>query len=164
MGFKYLVGRLKAYEERVKEEDKANNAQEKLLYAMIDNSNRNNDSSGGRGRGSYSRGRDRGQARGQGNSQNQGQRDTRITMKIINKRTQEGDDVWYFDNGEVNLTEEKCAPPKIESNTEEDDVWYFDNGESNHVTSNYSYFSELNENITGRVRFGDGSCMSDDIK
>nr|GEV37760.1 hypothetical protein [Tanacetum cinerariifolium] len=31
---------------------------------------------------------------------------------------------------------------------------------SNHMTGNYSYFSVLNENITGRVRFGDGSCVS----
>ncbi|GJU45967.1 uncharacterized mitochondrial protein-like protein [Tanacetum coccineum] len=28
------------------------------------------------------------------------------------------------------------------------------------MTGNYSYFSELNENIIGRVRFGDGSCVS----
>ncbi|GJS60265.1 uncharacterized mitochondrial protein-like protein [Tanacetum coccineum] len=59
------------------------------------------------------------------------------------------------------MNEEKYTPPKSESNTnDEDDVWYFDNGASNHMTGNYSYFSELNENITGRVRFGDGSCVS----
>ncbi|GKB43811.1 hypothetical protein Tco_0888753 [Tanacetum coccineum] len=28
------------------------------------------------------------------------------------------------------------------------------------MTGNYSYFSELNENITGRIKFGDGSCVS----
>ncbi|GJZ61759.1 ribonuclease H-like domain-containing protein [Tanacetum coccineum] len=56
-GFEDVVGRLKAYEERVKEEDKANDPQENLLYARTEYSNRNNDSSGGRGRGSYSRGR-----------------------------------------------------------------------------------------------------------
>ncbi|GJY59260.1 hypothetical protein Tco_0459152 [Tanacetum coccineum] len=59
------------------------------------------------------------------------------------------------------MKEEKYTPPKSESNTDdEDDVWYFDNGASNHMTDNYSYFSELNENIIGRVRFGDGSCVS----
>ncbi|GJV98315.1 uncharacterized mitochondrial protein-like protein [Tanacetum coccineum] len=58
------------------------------------------------------------------------------------------------------MNEEKCTPPKSESNTNEDDVWHFDNGASNHMIGNYSYFSELNENITGRVRFGDGSCVS----
>ncbi|GJQ99516.1 hypothetical protein Tco_0522501 [Tanacetum coccineum] len=59
------------------------------------------------------------------------------------------------------MNEEKYSPPKSESNTkDEDDVWYFKTGASNHMTGNYSYFSELNENITGRVRFGDGSCVS----
>ncbi|GJV57642.1 uncharacterized mitochondrial protein-like protein [Tanacetum coccineum] len=57
------------------------------------------------------------------------------------------------------MNEEKYTPPKNESNTDEDDVWYFDNGASNHMTGNYSYFSELNENITGRIKFGDGSCV-----
>ncbi|GJS02692.1 hypothetical protein Tco_0319200 [Tanacetum coccineum] len=51
-GFDDVVRRLKAYKERVKEEDKASDAQEKLLYAATDNFERNNDSSGGRGRGS----------------------------------------------------------------------------------------------------------------
>nr|GEV77958.1 hypothetical protein [Tanacetum cinerariifolium] len=55
------------------------------------------------------------------------------------------------------INEEKYTPTKSESNTDNgDDVWYFDNGASNHMTGNYSYFSELNENIIGRVRFGDG--------
>ncbi|GJR19898.1 uncharacterized mitochondrial protein-like protein [Tanacetum coccineum] len=58
-GFKDVVGRLKAYEERVKEEDKANDPQENLLYATTKYYN-GNESSEGRGRGSYSRGRGRG--------------------------------------------------------------------------------------------------------
>ncbi|KAJ9554040.1 hypothetical protein OSB04_018085 [Centaurea solstitialis] len=58
------------------------------------------------------------------------------------------------------LNEENYIPPKIESNTDEDDVWYLDNGASNHMTGKYSYFSELNENITGWVKFGDGSLVS----
>ncbi|GJV84069.1 uncharacterized mitochondrial protein-like protein [Tanacetum coccineum] len=55
-GFEDVVGRLKAYEEIVKEEDKANDAQENLLYAMTEYSNGNNDSSRGRGRDSNSQG------------------------------------------------------------------------------------------------------------
>nr|GEW07361.1 uncharacterized mitochondrial protein AtMg00810-like [Tanacetum cinerariifolium] len=65
-GFEDVVGRLKAYEERV--------TQEKLLYARTDYSNRNSNTNRGRGRGSYSRGH--GQGRGRGNSQNQGQCDS----------------------------------------------------------------------------------------
>ncbi|GJV22478.1 hypothetical protein Tco_1371498 [Tanacetum coccineum] len=47
-GFEDVVGRLKVYEERVKEEDKANDAQKNLLYARTEYSNGNNYSSGGR--------------------------------------------------------------------------------------------------------------------
>nr|GEX49393.1 uncharacterized mitochondrial protein AtMg00810-like [Tanacetum cinerariifolium] len=119
-GFEDVVGRLKAYKERVKEEDKANDPQEDLLYARTEYSNGNNDSSGGRGRGSYSRGcrLGRGQGRSRDNSQNQGQRDS-------------------LKNHEVNEQKEKYTPPKSESNTDgNEDVWYFDNGASNHMTGN----------------------------
>ncbi|GJZ47861.1 hypothetical protein Tco_0601693 [Tanacetum coccineum] len=44
-----VVKRLKAYEERVKKEDKANCAQKNLLYARTEYSNENNDLSGGKG-------------------------------------------------------------------------------------------------------------------
>ncbi|GJZ99004.1 zinc finger, CCHC-type containing protein [Tanacetum coccineum] len=208
-GFKDLVGRLKAYEERVKQEDKANDSQEKLLYARTDYSNRNSDSSRGRGRGSHSRGRGRGrgQGRGQGNSQNQGQRDSSKNREDNRQKGKQKEqrDISHikcyccdkFRNfvskcqdrkrdyeanlsethaGDVNheegtffmmnciketifMNEEKYTPPKNESNTDEDDVWYFDNGASNHMTGNYSYFSKLNENITGCIMFGDGSCV-----
>ncbi|GKC35173.1 uncharacterized mitochondrial protein-like protein [Tanacetum coccineum] len=172
----------------VVEEDKANDPQENLLYARTEYSNRNNDSSRGRGRGSYSRGRGRGrgQGRGRDNLQNQGQEDSSKNHeeneqkgKQHEKRDLSHIQCYRYDkyrhfvskcpernrNHEVNLNEaqekEKYTPPKSESNIDdEDDVWYFDNGASNHMTSNYSYFSELNENITGRVRFGDGSCVS----
>ncbi|GJY23306.1 uncharacterized mitochondrial protein-like protein [Tanacetum coccineum] len=115
-GFEDVVGRLKAYEERVKEEDKENDPQENLLYARTKYFNGNNDSSGGRGRGSYSRGRGRGrgQGRGRDNSQNQCQRDSSKNL-------------------EDNERKEKYTPPKSESNTDEDDVWYFDNSASNHM-------------------------------
>ncbi|GKD94569.1 uncharacterized mitochondrial protein-like protein, partial [Tanacetum coccineum] len=108
----------------------------------------------------------------------------RKTMKIMNKRVNNMRNVTshiysvtivinpdtLFQNA-LNETEtmkltlmrhkRKYTPPKSESNiNDEDDVWYFDNGASNHMTCNYSYFSELNENIIGRVRFGDGPCVS----
>nr|GEX50538.1 hypothetical protein [Tanacetum cinerariifolium] len=48
--FEDVVGRLKVDEERVKEEDKADDAQENLPYARTEYSNGNNDSIKGRGR------------------------------------------------------------------------------------------------------------------
>ncbi|GKA47578.1 uncharacterized mitochondrial protein-like protein [Tanacetum coccineum] len=159
-GFEDVVGRLKAYEERVKKEDKANDPQENLLYARTEYSNGNNDSSEGRGRGLYSRGR------GRDNEQKGKQQEKRDLSHI---QCYHCDQYGYFvskcpernRNHEVNLNEtqekgvyheegtffmmnhiqemifineEKYTPPKSESNTGEDDVWYFDNGASNHMT------------------------------
>ncbi|GJT41469.1 uncharacterized mitochondrial protein-like protein [Tanacetum coccineum] len=172
-GFEDVVGRLKAYEERVKEEDKANDPQENLLYARTEYSNGNNDSSGGRGRG-------RGQGCGgttrktkcyrcdqYGHFVSKCPERNRNHEVNLNEAQEKGvyhEEGTFFMMNHIQETifmnEEKYTPPKSESNTDEDDVWYFDNGASNHMTGNYSYFSELNENITGRVRFGDGSCVS----
>jgi hypothetical protein len=35
--------------------------------------------------------------------------------------------------------------------------WYLDSGASNHMTSSKAVFSELDGNVTGMVKFGDGS-------
>ena len=39
------------------------------------------------------------------------------------------------------------------------DVWYLDTGASNHMTGNRAAFSELDQSITGMVKFGDGSVV-----
>lgn len=44
---------------------------------------------------------------------------------------------------------------KVETN-----VWYLDNGASNHKTREQSKFKELDDGITGQVRFGDGSTLN----
>ena len=59
----------------------------------------------------------------------------------------------------VFLNEEKVLPTTLDPSKKEDGVWYLDNGASNHMTGERSYFSELNENIKGKVKFGDGSCV-----
>lgn len=41
----------------------------------------------------------------------------------------------------------------------ETNLWYLDNGASNHMTGQRSKFKELDEKITGRVKFGDGSTI-----
>ncbi|KAI3813170.1 hypothetical protein L1987_17887 [Smallanthus sonchifolius] len=41
--------------------------------------------------------------------------------------------------------------------TADESLWYLDNGASNHMTGVQEHFQELDENITGNVRFGDGS-------
>jgi transposase InsO family protein len=37
--------------------------------------------------------------------------------------------------------------------------WYLDNGASNHMTGDLHKFTELDEGVTGKVRFGDGSSV-----
>ncbi|GJS95759.1 retrotransposon protein, putative, unclassified [Tanacetum coccineum] len=66
------------------------------------------------------------------------------------------------DYGEVFLNEEKATvnllqtgEPRVNS-----DVWYLDNGASNHMTGDRSKFHELDESVSGRVKFGDGSTVA----
>ncbi|XP_074378660.1 uncharacterized protein LOC141720209 [Apium graveolens] len=62
------------------------------------------------------------------------------------------------------LVNERKVVPKLKQSSEqvESNLWYLDNGASNHMTGQRSKFKELNENVTGQVRFGDGSTV--DIK
>nr|GEZ72361.1 zinc finger, CCHC-type [Tanacetum cinerariifolium] len=41
--------------------------------------------------------------------------------------------------------------------TNMDSLWYLDNGASNHMTGVREHFKELDEKVSGKVRFGDGS-------
>nr|GEZ20195.1 uncharacterized mitochondrial protein AtMg00810-like [Tanacetum cinerariifolium] len=129
-----------------------------LLYARTEYSNGNDDSSRRRGRGSYSRGRGRGrgQGRGQGNSQNLGQRDSsknREDNKQKGKQHEKRDlsHIQCYRCDQYGHFISKC--PKRNRNHEV-------NLDEAQEKGNYSYFSELNENIIGRVRFKDGSYVS----
>nr|GEU60354.1 zinc finger, CCHC-type [Tanacetum cinerariifolium] len=41
--------------------------------------------------------------------------------------------------------------------TNKDSLWYLDNGASNHMTGVREHFKELDEKVSGKVKFGDGS-------
>ncbi|GKA94867.1 ERD1/XPR1/SYG1 protein [Tanacetum coccineum] len=84
-GFEDVLGRLKVYKERVKQKDKKNDSQEKLLYARTDYSNRNGDSSRGI---------------------------EKYTPPKSESNTDE-DDVWYFDNGANNHMTGKNGEQKL---------------------------------------------------
>ena len=58
------------------------------------------------------------------------------------------------------LNEEKVIPKTMEQSKREDEMWYLDNGASNHMTGERSYFSKIKENITRKVKFGDGSYVN----
>lgn len=57
---------------------------------------------------------------------------------------------------ERNVIPELKQPKNNRGNTS---IWYLDNGASNHMTGQRGKFSDLDENVTGEVRFGDGSTV-----
>ncbi|XP_074326821.1 uncharacterized protein LOC141664765 [Apium graveolens] len=67
--------------------------------------------------------------------------------------------------GELLLNERNIRPNLLangENNKEVSNIWYLDNGASNHMTGQKFKFSKLDEKVTGKARFGDGSTV--DIK
>ena len=57
---------------------------------------------------------------------------------------------------EMALYEEKVVLEEIEKKS---NTWFLDTGANNHMTGCQSWFSELNELVTGMVKFGDGSLI-----
>lgn len=58
---------------------------------------------------------------------------------------------------------EDSVIPKLRTNVDgqrESQVWYLDNGASNHMTGQRGKFKELDESVTGKVKFGDGSTVN----
>lgn len=61
------------------------------------------------------------------------------------------------------LLKEDSVVPKLRVSNEEQresQVWYLENGASNHMTGARGKFKELDERVTGKVRFGDGSTVN----
>lgn len=178
--FEDIVGRLKAYEERVSEEEEPGEEQSKLMYANTDQQYVRNGNNRGRGRGG------RFQNRGRGRGRFGTARDaTGITcyqcdklghyasdcpdrlLKLIQdaqetkeEDTHEAEELML--NEIVFLNEEKVKLDTFETSLDKSNVWYLDNGASNNMTGDRSYFTTLDEMITGKVKFGDDSRI--DIK
>lgn len=65
--------------------------------------------------------------------------------------------------GDTMLLKEEAVVPKLRTNSEgqrESQVWYLDNGASNHMTGQRGKFKKLDERVTGKVKFGDGSTVN----
>ncbi|XP_010495562.1 PREDICTED: uncharacterized protein LOC104772673 [Camelina sativa] len=178
---KNIVGRMKAYEERISEEEDVSEDQGKLMYANMETqSNRDyNDNFRYRGRGgrSYYTGRGRGRTNG-------GRDTSKITcfrcdkighyasscpdrllklqkiQELDNKETQDTDELMIHEV--VFLNEKLCNLSQMDTNAREDNIWYLDNGASNHMTRDRRYFDSIDNSVIGKVRFGDDSRI--DIK
>ncbi|KAD7476991.1 hypothetical protein E3N88_00127 [Mikania micrantha] len=55
------------------------------------------------------------------------------------------------------LNEERIDPVSYHRKEADLNTWYLDNGASNHMTRHKEFFAELDEKVTGQVRFGEGS-------
>ncbi|KAG7599886.1 Zinc finger CCHC-type [Arabidopsis suecica] len=189
--FEDIVGRLKAYEERICDEEDNQDDQSKLMYASSENQNTQQTwfANRGRGNGGRSYGRGRGRGRFSNPQGNGGYRDTsKITcyrcdklghyasdcpdrlLKLQeaqeNKSENKSEDTQQADalmmHEVVFLNEKNVLPSNFETSLNVENMWYLDNGASNHMTGHLDYFSSLDQTITGKVRFGDDSRI--DIK
>ncbi|XP_076943886.1 uncharacterized protein LOC143614285 [Bidens hawaiensis] len=171
MPFEEIVGRLKAYEERIKPVGAAKDSSAPITHR-------------GRGRGRGRLGsRGRGDRHPSNNNQRPEQADQngkrcyncdRLGHFVANcrvpRRTEDEANLAREDDDAtllmvkspqdlVMLNEEKVFPSEYAKDSTEKGVWYLDNGASNHMTGERIYFSELDEKTIGCVKFGDGSTV-----
>ena len=184
--FEDIIGRLKAYEERIAEDEgEGSDENNKLMYAHSESQNTqsNRDYNGdyrnrGRGGRSYGRGRGRGRYYREFDMSKitcfrcdknghfaSGCPDRLLKLHEAyennkNDDTQEADRLLMHEI--VYLNEKNVQPKDFETGSSNDRIWYLDNGASNHMTGKRSYFKTIDETITGKVRFGDDSKI--DIK
>nr|XP_043621067.1 uncharacterized protein LOC122592785 [Erigeron canadensis] len=161
MTFQEAVERLKTFEDRLKEKaEYSTENQNNLMFTQSEQTSYHRSSSSSRGRG---RGRggssNRGRGRGLGQARNQEASQSRDTKGFgqSNNRPKPKKDKSEIQCLRFFLNEEKVIPTKFKSKDKEENPWYLDNGASNHMTGNKSLFLELNERVTGKVRFGDDS-------
>ena len=57
----------------------------------------------------------------------------------------------------VNLNEPRAQVHLGCVGTDQEQRWYLDSGASNHMTGSKAAFSELDDDVAGMVKFGDGS-------
>ncbi|XP_071740096.1 uncharacterized protein [Rutidosis leptorrhynchoides] len=180
--FEEAIGRLKAYEDRLKLRSNNTNNEGSLAGTSSHGRGRN---SSNKERGGRSGGRGRGRGRGgRGSSRDYGGNRSKDKKSIKcyncnNYRHYTSDCKSPKDKAdESNLTRTNEEPALLLMVCEEEEsrillngenvfprkfdgtkrnMWYLDNGASNHMTGRRDAFADLDENVKGEVRFGDDS-------
>ncbi|KNA19819.1 hypothetical protein SOVF_057540, partial [Spinacia oleracea] len=179
--FEDIIGRLKAYKERIADEEEEQEEQNKFMYVNSDaqrHQNWNNDYRNKGREGRFFGNRSQGRGRFGGNkdlpriesywdktghyASNCPDRLLKLQEAQDNEPNETEDADQLMLHEVVYLNEEKIVPSKYESSTGEDDFWYVDNGASNHMSGDRRYFVNIDESANGKVRFGDDSII--DIK
>ncbi|GJZ98137.1 zinc finger, CCHC-type containing protein [Tanacetum coccineum] len=143
-----IIGKVKAFEERIKLWKGGQvESQENLLFAQGEHSGKGRRFSKRGGRSNFSRGNwNKSEWDLSKEQSNLILEDDEPSLLMTTHETK---------HEEVLLNEGQIQPGKYASR--DASIWYLDNGASNHMTGTKSHFRDIDESVTGRVRFGDGS-------
>ncbi|GJU37021.1 hypothetical protein Tco_1185375 [Tanacetum coccineum] len=161
MPFEEAIGRLKAYEDRLRLRQGGSTGENSLLLTKAEGqtmSKQNSKAPGGRGRG-WNGGREYGHYASECMNMKKPEQEVHLTREMEEQTLLlcvKREDIPSM----VMLNEDKVFPRLHESrNSSNRDMWCLDNGASNYMAGERNMFAELNESVTGRVWFGDGSAV-----